>query len=73
MDNQSPPKQASAEKKVLTQRKNFMQDTFSGENTLQKREEFAVSLRKQKTKQIIDQKRRKITMAQDAVQSAGQP
>jgi len=40
------------------ERKNFMMPKF--ENPLEKREKFAVSLRKKKTEEIIKQKRRKI-------------
>jgi len=56
-------KNSSGEKVVLQQRKNFMQDTGEADQVLKKREEFAVNLRKQKTKAIIQQKRRKINMA----------
>ena len=42
------------------QRKNFMKPEADSGSTLQKREEFAISLRKQKTKSIIQMKRRKI-------------
>lgn len=48
---------------VLKERKNFMAQAFDKEDVLKKREEFAVSLRKQKTKAIIEQKRRKLASA----------
>jgi hypothetical protein len=38
------------EKVVIQQRKNFMQQPFDHETGMKKREEFAISLRKQKTK-----------------------
>jgi len=56
-----PTKNSSGDK-ALPQRKNFMQENFDAEITFKKREEFAVSLRKQKTKSIIQAKRRKIVM-----------
>ena len=40
-----------------------MQQPSKTDNVLQKREEFAVTLRKQKTKSIIQAKRRKIAQA----------
>ena len=45
---------------TLTLRKNFLKPDLGSENVIQKREEFAVSLRKQKTKNIVQMKRRKI-------------
>jgi hypothetical protein len=47
---------SSGSKVEITKRTNFMQNAFgdeSGENVIKKREEFAVNLRKQKTKQLI--------------------
>ena len=41
-------------------RKNFMKPDFEPELMITKREQFAVSLRKQKTKAVVQQKRRKI-------------
>ena len=35
-------------------RKNFLKPDFDSDTILQKREEFAVSLRKQKTKAIVE-------------------
>ena len=35
-------------------RKNFLKPDFDSDQILQKREEFAVSLRKQKTKAIVE-------------------
>ena len=42
------------------ERTNFMKHSIGSEDVLKKREEFAVSLRKQKTSKIIAEKRRKI-------------
>lgn len=61
--NTSASKNSSGEKVVLKERKNFMAEAFDKDDVLKKREEFAVSLRKQKTKGIIEQKRRKLASA----------
>ena len=45
------------------ERMNFMAPQFPADETLRKREEFAVSLRKKKTKNLVQQKRRKIAEA----------
>ena len=49
----------SGEKNVKTERPNFMVPFTDHSNVLKKREDFAVSLRKQKTKKALDQKRRR--------------
>eukprot|EP00347_Sterkiella_histriomuscorum_P007064 403350389 len=51
------------------ERKNFMKPTFA--DPLKKREQFAVSLRKQKTSEIINAKRRKIMGAQSGKDDFG--
>jgi hypothetical protein len=48
------------EEKNSSGRKNFMKPQVDADQVLKKREEFAVNLRRQKTKAIIQQKRRKI-------------
>ena len=45
------------------QRKNFMKPEIEPDQVLKKREEFAVNLRKKRTKDIVNQKRLKIAQA----------
>ena len=45
------------------QRKNFLIPEMEADQVLKKREEFAINLRKKKTKDMIKQKRRKIAQS----------
>jgi len=60
---ESKPQNSSANGGNTAPRKNFLMPEFSGDQVLKKREEFAVNLRKKKTKEMIQQKRRKIAQS----------
>jgi hypothetical protein len=61
MEDKTYKANSSGEKVTITKRENFMASaSVKKQDVLQKREEFAVNLRKQKTKEILQAKRRKI-------------
>ena len=62
-------KTGSSEKKaeqLKKERISFMVPFTDETNVLKKREDFAVSLRKQKTKKVLEQKRRRFTNKPEA-------